>query len=308
MSTDSKPKQFLQLFEDGNGGRISMAQRVWGQLKRAGLQDNTYICCQVAHLETIREQLGNVPVITEPSRRDTFAAVCLSTLFLTDVYGMSDDECIIFMPIDVYADDSYFQLVRNLETVLYESRANIVLMGVTPQEPTSKYGYIRVLPTNKPWFDVLAFVEKPREDIAKVLIYQGALWNCGVFCFRAGYIRQVLDVKGLPTTYEGLLDAFDSLSSRSFDYEVVEHERDVVAAVYSGSWKDLGTWESLSNHLGAEFMGSGTMRGCQGTNVINELDIPVVTLGLSNVIVVTTKDGILIANKSDTTGLKEVLA
>jgi mannose-1-phosphate guanylyltransferase len=323
MSNDSRSKQFLKVLPqnrksaaagDADNGvnaqsTVSMLQRVWNQLDNVNLRQHTYVCASKAQHEVITAQIGDVPLIQEPSRRDTFPAIALASLYLADVERCPGDEVVVVLPVDHYVDDSYFTQVARLESALTASGADLALLGVKPTEPTSKFGYIRLKPGAPAgdWLEVDSFVEKPNRALAEKLIAEGALWNCGVFCFRLQFIQSVLRDKGYPTTYRELLEQFDSLPKRSFDYEVVEQTGSIVARSYEGTWKDLGTWESLSEEMAQPFTGNGEAVGCENTHVINELGIPVVAMGLKNVMVVTTPDGILVADKGSASKLKDVI-
>jgi mannose-1-phosphate guanylyltransferase len=140
------------------------------------------------------------------------------------------------------------------------------------------------------------------------LIQQNALWNCGVFAFKLTYVISLLIEKGLPIHYEELLKQYDKLPKISFDYEVVEKAKDIVAVSYDGYWKDLGTWNTLTEEMAANIMGKGIIsHDSENTHVVNELDIPVTVLGLSNVVVAASADGILVTEKSVSPRIKEVL-
>ncbi len=309
MSNDSRSKQFLKVLSAGDNQKVSMLQRVWRQLGNMNLHPHAYVCASKAQWEVITAQIGDIPFIQEPSRRDTFPAIALASLYLSDVVGCPGDEVVVVVPVDHFVDDEYFSQVVQLEAALSASGADLALLGVQPTAPTSKFGYIRVKPseTTGDWMAVDSFVEKPPTELAQRLIAEGALWNCGVFCFRLEFIQSVLKAKGYPTTYKALLEQFDALPKRSFDYEVVEQTASIVARGYTGTWKDLGTWESLSEEMADSFAGNGEAVACDNTHIINELDIPVVAMGLKDVMVVTTPDGILVADKKSTSKLKDVI-
>lgn len=307
MSNDSRSKQFLRVLQ-GEHELISMLQRVWTQLGDVGLQREAYVCASKAQQDAIIAQLGDVPCIEEPARRDTFPAISLAALYLHDVARVHPDEVVVVMPVDHYVDSDYFLKASNLENILNESDANIALMGVTPTEPTSKFGYIRVGDRGAldgAWCAVESFVEKPHIELARELMRDKALWNCGVFAFRLGYLKTLLQDRGYPADYSSAVEGFELFAQRSFDYEVLEHEENIVVTAYHGEWTDLGTWDTLSNQMSRDFVGPGASYDCQSTHVINELGIPLVTMGLKNTVVVSTPDGILVADKAASARLKD---
>ncbi|WAH36699.1 sugar phosphate nucleotidyltransferase [Alicyclobacillus dauci] len=310
MSNDIRSKQFLRVLPtDGATAPQSMLQRVWKQIDRRGLQKDAYVCASKAQSEMIYAQVGNVPLIEEPSRRDTFPAIAMSVLYLLDVVGIDADEPIAICPVDHFVDDHYFTEIQTLGTLLTSHGIDLALMGVEPMEPTSKFGYI--VPENanrgENVLHVRTFVEKPDRNRATKLIAEGALWNCGVFCFRARTIYDLLAKRGWPTSYEACVARFDEFPKRSFDYEVVEHMTSIIVHPYRGTWNDLGTWAALSDRTVSQTVGKGTLYECENTHIINELGIPVVTMGLRDAIVVATPDGILAADKRVSANLKDVV-
>lgn len=309
MSNDVRSKQFLRVLPGVDGRPESMLQRVWRQLHEAGIQSDAYICASKAQAEIIYAQLGSVPVIEEPMRRDTFPAIAMSVLHLMDVHKVPADEPIAICPVDHYVDDHYFKEIATLGDVLMKSNADLALMGVEPTSPTSKFGYIlpRGTELSSGILQVEAFFEKPEEVKAQQLIEKGALWNCGVFCFRGQLMLNVLERANLPTRYAKCVREFSEFPKRSFDYEVVEQAKSIAVHPYRGVWNDLGTWESLADHMAAEEVGPAMRHECVDTHIVNELGIPVVTLGLNHAIVVATPDGVLAADKSMSAQLKEVI-
>jgi mannose-1-phosphate guanylyltransferase len=310
MSNESRSKQFLKVLPDGENGTVSMLQRVWGQLVATGLDAQTYVCASRSQQEMILHQVGEVPFVEEPSRKDTFPAICLSALYLLDKAGVEPDEPITVLPVDHFVENRYFEQVAGLGDILDAAKADLVLMGARPEAPTSKFGYISVDPfaTNAVYRKVDKFIEKPEPDLAKRLIREGALWNCGVFCFRGQTIRSFLLGNGYPATYETFHKQFANLPKQSFDYEVVEKTQSVVVCPYEGVWNDIGTWSALCAHMDGDIAGIGTNYDCSNTHVINELGIPVVTLGLHNAVVVATPDGILAADKKLSAELKNAIS
>lgn len=152
------------------------------------------------------------------------------------------------------------------------------------------------------------FQEKPDRIQAEQLIEQNALWNCGVFAFRLGYLLDILQRKGLPLGYEELQKQYKLLSSISFDYEVVEKEEHIVVQPYDGFWKDLGTWNTLTEEMSSKHVGKGFVTvDSEGTCLINELDIPITVIGAKDLIIAASPDGILVTHKAESPRIKEVL-
>lgn len=310
LSNDTRSKQFLKVLE-GAQVKESMVQRVWGQLQEVGLGGAAVIATSKMQRDMIHSQLGSdVPLIIEPKRRDTFPAIALAASYLYSGEGVSEDEVVSVLPVDPYVDAAFFLRVQELESVLTESNADLALMGVQPTYPSSKYGYIvpngsvdRDMP-----FTVGRFTEKPSEEEAEQLIRDHALWNCGVFAFKLGYVLDLLKEKELPLDYELLSDQYDRLPKISFDYEVVEKAGHIVALPYEGYWKDLGTWNTLTEEMITSQIGKGIITDdCHNTHLVNELDIPVTVLGIKDAIIAASPDGILVADKAASPRIKEII-
>ncbi|KHF38269.1 sugar phosphate nucleotidyltransferase [Halalkalibacter okhensis] len=309
LSNDSRSKQFLKVL-DNSANLESMVQRVWRQLERLQFNESTLIATSKSQVDMIHSQLGNhIPLIIEPERRDTFPAIALAATYLYSIKGTSLEEVVGVLPVDPYVDISFFERIKDLEDTLTISGADLALMGVSPTYPSAKYGYI--VPTQgdeSNYIQVSHFKEKPSEEEAVVLIDQKALWNCGVFAFKLQYIIDLLQNKGLPIQYDELLKQYQSLEKISFDYAVVEKAEKIVALPYSGSWKDLGTWNTLTEEMGTNQIGKGIIsEDSSNTHLVNELDIPVTVLGIKDAVVAASPDGILVTDKAASPRIKEVL-
>lgn len=312
LSNDSRSKQFLKVLESPSGEPESMVQRVWRQLEEAGMTGSSYLATGRSQVESIQSQLGSqVPIIVEPERRDTFPAIALTAAYLYSIAGVSPKETVAILPVDPYVEASFFDTVLQLEQTMEESGANLALMGVVPEHASEKYGYI--IPTRAEagasgYLQVSHFQEKPDRVQAEGLISKGALWNCGVFAFRLGYLLDILQRKGLPLNYEELQKQYKLLASISFDYEVVEKEEHIVVQPYAGFWKDLGTWNTLTEEMSSNLVGKGVVTAdSERTCLINELDIPITVIGAKDLIIAASPDGILVTHKAESPRIKEVL-
>lgn len=314
LSNEIRSKQFHPVLRNERNERESMVQRVWRQLQQAKLADVTFVSTCDAQADLMRQQLGpDIPLIIEPERRDTFAAIALACAYLYSETDTEESEAVIFAPVDPFVEQRFFDYVKDLERVVTESGADIALIGVEPTYPSEKYGYIvpKSLPeeqSSSGYQGVSRFVEKPKEEQAVQLLGQNALWNCGVFAFRLSLMKSILQERGFPVEYGRLLQAYRTLPKISFDLEVVEKAGRRVVLPYSGSWKDLGTWRTLTEELDSKLIGRGWIGDdCINTHVINELELPIAVIGLSNVIVAAGKDGILISDKAASSKIKDWL-
>ena len=305
LSNDIRSKQFIPLFRQSDGMRQSMAQRVCGQVCHAIPDAEITIATSKAQVSALRSQLGDmVGISVEPCRRDTFPAIALVSAYLHDVKGVALDEAVAVCPVDPYVEDAYFASVRHLAQLAAEGTADLMLMGIEPSYPSEKYGYI--MPQDKENVSrVLSFREKPDEAAAKEYIEQGALWNSGVFAYRLGYVLERAQALLGCSNYETLLSTYDRLEKISFDYAVVEREKHVGVLRYAGAWKDLGTWNTLTEIMEEPTLGDVTTDDrCSGTHVVNELDVPILVMGGQNLIVAASPEGILVADKAASSHMK----
>lgn len=311
LSNDARSKQFLKVLKNEQGKMESMVQRVWRQLRKADLADQAIVATSSSQVEMLHNQLGaNIPVVVEPERKDTFPAIALAAVYLYSVERCSLDEVIGVLPVDPFVEDHFFETIKELERGLDESAADMALLGVTPTYPSEKYGYI--VPGSRipgDFIHVSKFREKPDEATAKKLIHQQALWNCGVFSFRLGYIIQLLKRKNLPTQYDALLTYYGQLQSNSFDYEVVEKASNIIAIPYSGYWKDLGTWSTLTDEMDTSVIGNGVIsKDVINSCIVNELEIPILLNGVENIVVAASPDGLLVTEKKSSHKIKEYVS
>ncbi|QNK58177.1 sugar phosphate nucleotidyltransferase [Paenibacillus sp. PAMC21692] len=311
LSNDSRSKQFLKVLRDESNQLQSMVQRVYGQLESINLHHSTVISTSKSQVDMIQTQLSHdVPLIIEPERRDTFPAIALAASYLYSVQRIGLSETICILPVDSYVEDEFFNRVIDLEIALNNSQAELALLGVKPTFPSSKYGYIvpKDLTEKNNYLEVSYFKEKPDEALAKKLIEEDALWNCGVFGVKLGFLINILKEKKLPIKYDELLASYKDIPKNSFDYEVVEKVERVVVVTYDGYWKDLGTWNTLTEEMGINQIGKGIISNdSNNTHLVNELDIPIVVMGINDAVVAASPDGILITDKASSPKIKDLM-
>lgn len=305
LSNDIRSKQFIKIFKTENGEYESMVQRVYRQIKKVDKEATVTIATSKTQISAIHNQIGTgVGISVEPCRRDTFPAIALATAYLHDVQGVSEEESVVVCPVDPYVEDDYFQAVEELGRLAQEGEANLVLMGIEPTYPSEKYGYI--IPTGKEQVSkVSTFKEKPDAKTAQDYINQGALWNGGVFAYKLKYVldkaHEMIDF----TDYHDLFAKYETLQKISFDYAVVEKEDCIEVMRFAGEWKDLGTWNTLTEAMEEPSIGEATLNDtCENVHVINELDVPVLCMGLKNVVVSASPEGVLVSDKEQSSYIK----
>ena len=302
LSNEVRSKQFLKLLCDKEGKHESMVQRVYRQITDAGIHARIVVATSASQVEAIRGQLPkDVDIVVEPERRNTFPAIVLAASYLASRRKIDLEETVIVLPVDPYVDVAYFECFRKMDEEVQKGTADMVLMGITPSYPSEKYGYILQGEQGV----VTGFKEKPDEETAARLIQEGALWNAGVFAFRLNYLMEIADQYVQNRDFDDITKHYGDLKKDSFDYEVVEKTKSLAVVPYSGEWKDIGTWNTLTEEMEEESVGYAvTGEDCENTHVINELSIPVVALGTKNIVVAASPDGILVSDKHKSSYIK----
>lgn len=305
LSNDIRSKQFIKIFKNEEGAYESMVQRVYRQIKKADPEAKVTIATSKAQVSAIHNQLGeNVGISVEPRRRDTFPAIVLASAYLADVQGVDPAEPVVVCPVDPYVEDDYFSALKKLGEQAEKGEANLVLMGIEPTYPSEKYGYI-IPEDGEAVSRVSTFKEKPDEATARAYIAQGALWNGGVFAYQLGYLLKKAHEMISFTDYQDLYRKYDTLTKISFDYAVVEKEEKIQVMRFSGEWKDLGTWNTLTEAMEENTVGDAMLNDtCTNVHVVNELKVPVLAMGLHDVVISASPEGILVSDKGQSSYIK----
>lgn len=305
LSNDIRSKQFIKIFKKEDGTYESMVQRVYRQIKKVDADATVTIATSKTQVSAIHNQLGDeVGISVEPCRRDTFPAIALATAYLVDVLHIDPEESVVVCPVDPYVEDDYFEALKGLSEQAEKGEANLVLMGIEPTYPSEKYGYIIPESANHT-AAVKTFKEKPTADVAKEYIAQGALWNGGVFAYKLKYVMDIAHQLIDFTDYHDLFAKYATLTKISFDYAVVEKEKKIQVQRFAGQWKDLGTWNTLTEAMEEAVVGKGEMNDtCTGVHIVNEMDVPVLAMGLRDVVISASPEGILVSDKEQSSYIK----
>ena len=305
LSNDVRSKQFIKIFKKSDNSYESMVQRIYRQIRTVDSNACITIATSKSQVSSIHNQLGvDVNISVEPCRRDTFAAIALATAYLHDVKSIPENEAVVVCPVDPFVENGYFKTLIAMCEAAQNGNENLVLMGIEPTYPSEKYGYIK--PIKKPdgtcfW----SFTEKPTEEKATEYILQGALWNGGVFAYKLKYVldksKELLGISDYSTLYAN----YAELKKISFDYAVVEQETSIEVLRYSGTWKDLGTWNTLTEAMEETTVGDVRLsETCTNVHAINELDVPVLVMGGKNLVVAASPEGILVSDKDQSSYIK----
>lgn len=300
LSNDVRSKQFIKIFKKSDGTYESMVQRMYRKIREFDPFGTITIATAQSQVSALKNQLGlDIDISVEPSRKDTFPAIALAVAYLRDVKRIQGQDAVVVCPVDPYVDASYFEMLVKMERYVKSSGSKLVLMGIEPTYPSEKYGYI--IPNEQGYL----FKEKPPKDVAQKYMEQGAMWNAGVFAFKLQYVlEKAQEVYGF-SDYNSLYKKFSVLEKISFDYAVVEQEKSIEVVPFSGEWKDLGTWNTLTEAMPENIIGYAKMNAtCDNVHIVNELDIPILAMGLRDVVISASADGIIVSDKFQSSFIK----
>ena len=308
LSNGVRSRQFLQILRSPSGEYESVAQRVYRQILQADKETKIVVAASKLQIPAIRNQLDeDVEICVEPKRRNTFPAVALSVAWMAEKREMPDEEIIIVCPMDTYADDDYFQTLGTLAQIVSRGDAEIALVGIAPAYPSEKYGYL--LPDSREKISKVIFhSEKPTETVAKELIDRGALWNGGVFAFRVGYFLNALRTVISFSDYDDLYQKYEQIPEGSFEDIFLKETGNKKLVRFDGIWKDLGTWNTLTEAMEEPIVGKAKLDDiCHNVHVINELNIPILCLGIENAVISAAPDGILVSDKKQSSYMEPLI-
>ncbi|MDG4476580.1 mannose-1-phosphate guanylyltransferase/mannose-6-phosphate isomerase [Thiovibrio frasassiensis] len=327
LSRECHPKQLLPLVNDKTMLQNTLL-RVQG-LKGVSLP---IVVCTEEHRFLVAEQVRAIgcaaTIIIEPVGRDTAPAVAVAAL---EAVGQNEEAIILVLPADHVIDNEMNFAEAVARGVSFASHGQPVTFGIVPQSPHTGYGYIKkgseISGAEPPVFAVDGFVEKPSLEKAREYLAEGYLWNSGMFLFpAAGFLATLKEFE--PTMADCVARAYvarthdldftrlDSLAfsespANSVDYAVMERVRDTVVVPLDCSWSDVGSWEALweigeQDAQGNVFIGNVLAEGVSGC-YIHAGDKLVAAIGLSNHIIVETKDALLVAAKDRTQEVKAIV-
>ncbi|MHC1785567.1 MAG: sugar phosphate nucleotidyltransferase [Christensenellales bacterium] len=311
LSSEARPKQFLKLLGCEDGTKHSMIQRTLKMLRQFYITSRIVVATGKQHTEVLSSQIDEddmVDLVVEPESRDTFPAVSLAVSYLQSKANVCDNETIVVMPVDQYAEADYYRTLQKLDYIIQNNVAELAMIGIQPNNPSDQYGYI--VPTGNTsngYSLVRRFTEKPSASLAETLISEGALWNSGIFAFKAGFLSRIVREQLLTAEFDDVLLKFGKLPKISFDYAVAEVAHSRAMIPYSGVWKDLGTWDTIGEEMSSNCIGEAYQHQCTNTLIINELSVPIHAIDTCDQVIVASRDGVLVTSKMGSRRLKEYL-
>jgi len=310
LSRAGHPKQFLAL-----NGDDTMLQSTMKRLKGLDISSSVTICNE-EHRFFVAEQLREIDklgsIILEPSGRNTAPAIAVAAL------TSDDDPLLLVLAADHVIQDEEAFTKSVIQAIPLAEAGRLVTFGIVPSEAHTGYGYIRKGARNGCGFVVEGFVEKPSSLVAQeYLNSDDYLWNSGMFLIRASrYIEELKQFR--PDILEACIDAiegiesdldfvrlnkekFNKCPSESIDYAVMEKTADAVVVPMDAGWSDIGSWSSLwdiSNKDNDGNVSDGDTLLYNTRNSFVKTDGKLVaTVGVDDLVIVCTKDALLVANK-----------
>ena len=328
LSTPDRPKQFLSVF----GGKSLIRQAV-DRLHGLVPVSNILVVTASSLVKATRRELPELPranVIAEPCRRDTAAAVA-TACGVVERLGGADAVAAILTADHLMRDVPAFRQLLADAARAAAATDDIVTMGVAPDYPATGFGYIQVgepvpLRTKTVFHRAVRFVEKPDAKTAAKYIATGKYaWNAGMFVWRVSTMKAALlsgapelaileaavaDKKNrVPAVLETL---YPQLPRISIDYAVMEKAKNILVSRSAFGWDDVGTWSAADRHLATDArrnVAKGNVALLDVTDSVAISEGPhVAVLGVNDLVVVATKDSVLVAAKNRVQDLKQLLA
>jgi len=321
LSRAAHPKQFLSLH-----GHETMLQATFKRLGGLGIQSSITICNE-EHRFFVAEQLREIDcldsIILEPVGRNTAPAIALAALSAQE----NEDNLLLVLAADHVILNELEFTKTVMDAIPLAESGKLVTFGIVPHEPNTGYGYIKKGEPHGPGFAVDAFVEKPTSEVAKEYLELGDyLWNSGMFLFKTSrYLEELkkhcpdiyeacqLSMKSLSRDNDFLRInelAFDACPSISIDYAVMEKTDKAVVVPMDAGWSDIGSWSSLWDISKKDGNGNATYGDVmlhESHNCYTRTDGKLVAvIGANNLVVVSTKDVVVVANKDSVKDVKAV--
>jgi len=315
------PKQLLPLV-----GEQTMLQATALRIRGLeGASDSCLIVSNESHRFLVAEQINAIQmrsqIILEPEGRNTAPAVALAALQALE----TDDVILLIMAADhVIKDVDAFQAAVQIGVGAAEA-GRLVTFGIVPTKPETGYGYVRANANGNDPVPVEEFVEKPNADMAQMYLDDGGyFWNSGMFLFRASTFLEELEQQApdiLAACKESMesksldgdfvrpdSEAFKRCRSDSIDYAVMEKSDNSSMVPLDAGWSDVGSWAALhdvseADAAGNAVVGDVLIHDCEGMYIQAESRL-VTAVGLKDVIVVETKDSILVADRAQSQDVK----
>jgi mannose-1-phosphate guanylyltransferase/mannose-6-phosphate isomerase len=319
LSRKNYPKQFLKIENEG-----TLFTQTVKRFSGLVSSDNIIIVTNQKYKFLIRDELKmcnmtEAHILLEPSPRNTAPAIALAVKYIEDVLKAPENEQIIVAPSDHIIKDKegIIDTIKKANKPI--SGGSIVTFGIEPLAPETGYGYIEAGSKTDFGFQVSRFVEKPKPEKAKEYLSTGRFyWNSGIFGFSTATLKKELElnVPMLSTeykkhTYNELLEKFKELPCESIDYAVIEKATNIVVIPYRKGWTDIGSWDAYYEYKDKDSNGNVSASNARLINTKNSLihsdNRLITTIDLEDVMIIDTKDVLMVAKKGESQKVKELV-
>jgi len=333
LSRASYPKQFLKNLQEK-----SLFSQTLKRLNSAPFDIfPPIVVCNEEHKFFVTQELDNLSmdctkIILEPDGKNTAPAACLAASYIRE--HISEEVLMLVMPSDHFIESSegFFRSIARIEKKAQEGA--LCTFGIRPNSANTGYGYLKVSPaqSKEEVLGVESFHEKPKKEEAKTFLSSGEyLWNSGIFLFSTSIFLQIID-KTSPVIYNSCTDAinngkedgvyfipeknsFKRSLTNSIDYAVMEPSRDFGISLYTttleSNWNDMGSWSSLLEESKRDINGNSVSGDIVTMETANSYlyseDSLLASIGLKDMVVINTKDALLIAPLSEVEKVKELV-
>jgi mannose-1-phosphate guanylyltransferase len=288
LSSDDNPKQFLRLF-DGQ----SLLQKTYARLLRSIAPELIYISTNERYRAKCVEQLPLLPkdnILTEPARRNTAPAIALC---MFEVEAREGDAVVAVLPADHFiADEPAFLRILGRAYQHAESSDDLVTIGIDPTHAETGFGYLELGDEiAQQVIRLKRFAEKPSRAQAEEFLAAGNfVWNGGIFIWRTSVFRAALE-NAAPQLATVTRANYESMESISIDYALMEKAPRVATVRGNFGWSDVGSWAAISKLIAKP---NANLHTADAGNVFVIAEKPVAVVGVSDIAVIDSPDGLLV--------------
>ncbi len=326
-STEEKPKQFLNII-----GKEPLITQTYNRLKKCIRPENIFIVADKKYLGLVKESIPEFKdsnFIDEPSPKNTAPCLILSNIALSQIDG---DANIAVVPADHYIPDTDIFASQLKDALNFADSKFIITSGIKPNMPHTGYGYIKFnenvssTPDNTEFFDLLEFKEKPKQKVAKKYLAEGNYyWNSGMFFYNLKHFKYFLQEYS-PYYYECYIELdrafhnkiefntiYNAIKPESIDYALMEKVKEVKMFKAEFQWSDVGAWSSVYELNPKDEQGNVATQkdnifiDSKNSLIFSTVEKPVAAIGLKNIVVINTENGVLVADINELQKVKEVI-
>ena len=325
-STAENPKQFLSVV-----GHEPLLTQTYKRLQKFIHKKNIFIIADAKYLKNVRECLPRFSVanyIAEPAPRNTAPALIQANICLSKINPQAN---LLVVPADHFIPEENVFAKQMTAALEYAENRCIITAGIKPSEPHTGYGYIQFSETkhakrvSNDFFDIVQFKEKPDRKTAIKYIKNGNFyWNSGMFVYKLAYFKeffkqyapyyhkQYVELERMDKKSAGFARVYKNIKPESIDYALMEKLREAVMFKAGFSWNDVGSWSSVydmneKNHEGNVLRGHAIAIDTRNSLVFSCENKPLAVIGLDQVAVINTENGILVAPIAQLQQVKRVI-